>query len=185
METADAPSSSNSTQDSASLASKGTLHTRLSSAFQSIAAALHFRQSPVKAHYVLETEPRSRSELQLSLRAESRAPSRLVHASIIDLDEIEICKLATGEDWLLGMGSYGMVSWAAQFLQVPLHCVESVLNATACDCISAADQDTCMGCLALLMQLAKTQAAQKASIIASLECLHPIAHARLMNTIPE
>ena len=108
MDPGDAPSSSESMQ---ALASKEPLRTRLSSAFQAMLVALHFRQSPVNAHYVLESGSGSKSELELSLGAESRAPPRLVHASIIELDEIEICKLASGEDWLLGMGSYGRVSW--------------------------------------------------------------------------
>jgi len=29
---------------------------------------------------------------------------------MVDLEEIQFCKRANGEDWLLGSGSFGMVS---------------------------------------------------------------------------
>ena len=40
----------------------------------------------------------------------SKAPEKLVHASIIPSDSIQLCKRPDGKDWLLGMGSFGMVS---------------------------------------------------------------------------
>lgn len=42
--------------------------------------------------------------------AENTQPERLVHAAIIDPNDIHVCKTANGKDWLLGSGSYGMVS---------------------------------------------------------------------------
>ena len=37
-------------------------------------------------------------------------PERLVHAAIIDVGAIQMCRRENGEDWQLGMGSYGEVS---------------------------------------------------------------------------
>ena len=37
-------------------------------------------------------------------------PERLVHAAIVDVNDIQKCHRENGEDWLLGTGSYGMVS---------------------------------------------------------------------------
>ncbi len=90
-----------------------TFRTRLSSAFQSSLTALRVFSPapfPANAHYVLDSDSLGTSEVELSSGAEHKVPMKLVHANIIDLDEIEICKQANGEDWLLGMGSYGMVS---------------------------------------------------------------------------
>lgn len=50
---------------------------------------------------------------------EPSAPVGLVQASVIDLDDIQVCKRETGEDWLLGRGSYGAVSPAPCFLFFP------------------------------------------------------------------
>ncbi|KAL3138988.1 hypothetical protein ABBQ32_005793 [Trebouxia sp. C0010 RCD-2024] len=38
-----------------------------------------------------------------------KAPEQLVHASIIPSNDIQLCKRPNGEDWLLGMGAFGMV----------------------------------------------------------------------------
>ena len=46
-------------------------------------------------------------KLQLS---QQKLPQKLVHASIIRPGDVQICKTADGKDWLLGLGSYGMVS---------------------------------------------------------------------------
>ena len=41
---------------------------------------------------------------------ERKEPDRLVHASIIDPKDIVVCTKGSGEDWLLGAGSFGTVS---------------------------------------------------------------------------
>ena len=56
---------------------------------------------------------------ELEAGAKRNEPVRLVHADIIDLDDIKMCKQDNGEDWLLGRGSYGMVS-PALHLSLPL-----------------------------------------------------------------
>ena len=86
-----------------------SLRTRLSSGFQSFLVALHLANPGANVHYVLDSDSGSRSGLELGAVAERKAHAKIVHASIINQDEIDICKLANGEDWLLGMGSYGMV----------------------------------------------------------------------------
>ena len=86
-----------------------SLRTRLSSAFQSLLVAVHLVTPHANVHYVLDSDSGSKSGLELGAVAERQAQTRIVHASIINKDEIYICKLANGEDWLLGMGSYGMV----------------------------------------------------------------------------
>ncbi len=86
-----------------------SLRTRLSSAFQSLLVALHLATPHANVHYVLDPDSGSKSGLELGAVAERKAQSRIVHASIINKDEIDICTLANGEDWLLGIGSYGMV----------------------------------------------------------------------------
>lgn len=42
-------------------------------------------------------------------------PEKLVRASIISSDDIQVCKRPNGEDWLLGMGSYGRVGPSPSF----------------------------------------------------------------------
>ena len=86
-----------------------SLRTRLSSGLQSLLVALHLATPHADVHYVLESDSGSKSGLELGAVTERKAQTRIVHASIIDKDEIDICKSASGEDWLLGMGSYGMV----------------------------------------------------------------------------
>ncbi len=90
-----------------------SLRTRLSSAFQSLLVAVHLATPHANVHYVLDSDSGSKSGLKSGLElgavAERKAQTRIVHASIINKDEIYICKIANGEDWLLGMGSYGMV----------------------------------------------------------------------------
>ena len=51
--------------------------------------------------------------------AELNEAARLVDASVIDLDSIEVCKQSNGEDWLLGMGSFGMVSTSLCVVPAP------------------------------------------------------------------
>ena len=41
---------------------------------------------------------------------ERKEPERLVQAAIIDPNDIVMCKRGSGEDWLLGAGSFGTVS---------------------------------------------------------------------------
>ena len=86
-----------------------SLRTRLSSGFRSLLVALHLATPHADVHYVLDSDSGSKSGLELGAVTERKAQTRIVHASIIDKDEIDICKSASGEDWLLGMGSYGMV----------------------------------------------------------------------------
>ena len=43
---------------------------------------------------------------------------RLVHASVLDAQDIQMCKKADGKDWLLGRGSYGMVSPVVHYLTI-------------------------------------------------------------------
>ena len=61
----------------------------------------------------------SRSKAEIEAEAKREEPARLVHADIIDLDDIKMCKRSSGEDWLLGRGSYGMVS-PALYLGLPM-----------------------------------------------------------------
>ncbi len=86
-----------------------SLRTRLSSGFQSFLVVLHLATSHANVHYALDSDSGSKSGLELGAVAERKAHTRIVHASIIDKDAIGICKSANGEDWLLGMGSYGTV----------------------------------------------------------------------------
>lgn len=86
-----------------------SVRTRLSSGFRSLLVALHLATPHADVHYVLDSDSGSKSGLELGAVTERKAQTRIVHASIIDKDEIDICKSASGEDWLLGMGSYGMV----------------------------------------------------------------------------
>ena len=51
--------------------------------------------------------------------AELNEATRLVDASITDLDSIEVCKQSNGEDWLLSMGSFGMVSTSLCVVPAP------------------------------------------------------------------
>ncbi len=102
-----------------------SLRTRLSSGLQSLLVALHLATPHASVHYVLDSDSGSKSVLELGAVAEHKAHTKIVHASIINKDEIDICKLANGEDWLLGMGSYGMVR--------PDACNSNVHNATRCN----------------------------------------------------
>ena len=69
----------------------------------------------------------------MSEDTEPKEPEKLVRASIINPNDIQVCKRANGEDWLLGMGSYGMVSGQPPYFVclVPL----SALCPT-CPCLS-------------------------------------------------
>ncbi|DBA79257.1 TPA: hypothetical protein ACH3X1_009071 [Trebouxia sp. C0004] len=99
-----------------------SLGTRLSSGFQSFLIALHLATPHANVQYALDSDSGSKSGLALGAVAERKAHTKIVHASIINKDEIDICKSASGEDWLLGMGSYGMVPKARPsplFLPLP------------------------------------------------------------------
>ena len=50
---------------------------------------------------------------------ERQEPEKLVRASIIDSNDIQMCKQANGEDWLLGIGSFGAVSPSPSFYTLP------------------------------------------------------------------
>ena len=75
--------------------------------FQAYLEAPHTK-SAVRAPNPLPDGLNSRSKIEAEAKREE--PARLVHADIIDLDDIKMCKRSSGEDWLLGRGSYGMVS---------------------------------------------------------------------------
>ena len=84
------------------------------------------------------------SSADLAEQAEEE-PARLVHAAIIDPDQIQICKRPNGHDWVLGAGSFGKVNcvhiclipnWAICFC-VARCCVKfSRKTATLKDCYS-------------------------------------------------
>lgn len=96
------------------VASVTSLRTRMAatakSSWNALSSLLPAMRSSTAAQYMLDSDSGSRCEVELGSEAEHHAPQRLVHASIIDPNEVQICKQAGGDDWLLGMGSYGMVS---------------------------------------------------------------------------
>ena len=75
--------------------------------------------SPVQVSNLAPGRLNSGRALELEADAKRNEPERLVHADIIDLDDIKMCKRDDGEDWLLGRGSYGMVG-PALYLCLPL-----------------------------------------------------------------
>ncbi len=82
-----------------------TCQTRLSSAIQSSLRALRPAPFPASTNPALDSCSASQSTPELLHNNERRLP-----AAMVDLEEIQVCKRANGEDWLLGSGSFGMVS---------------------------------------------------------------------------
>ncbi len=79
--------------------------TCLSSAIQSSLRALRPAPSPANANHTLDSSSASQSAPELLHSDEHRLP-----APMVDFEKIRFCKRANGEDWLLGSGSFGMVS---------------------------------------------------------------------------
>ena len=88
--------------------------TCLSSAIQSSLRALRPARTPANANHTLDSCSASQSAIQLSHNNQRRLP-----APVVDIEEIQYCKKANGEDWLLGCGSFGMVSARLRFLNPP------------------------------------------------------------------
>ncbi len=82
-----------------------TCQTRLSSVLQSSLCALRPAPSPANTNLTLESSSASQSVPELLHNNEHRLP-----AAMVDFEDIQFCKRAKGEDWLLGSGSFGMVS---------------------------------------------------------------------------
>ena len=71
------------------------------------------------------------SELELTPGHERSSPQKLVQAITISPDKVEVCKTEQGKDWLLGMGSYGMVSSSSALHHI---CQRNSLVAHAMQC---------------------------------------------------